>query len=256
MEYLFLLAMGFIASAYGIMVGAGGGFILVPILLLLFQIEPAEAVGTGLALVFLNSISGLYSYMKQKRVLVKTGLWLAMGAVPGTLIGNIIVRIVSEQLFYYIFAVMLIGLGIFLMIKIPSEHMRFSNRKIAEQHLLSSVSRVIKIVLIGVMLGGVSAFFGIGGGWLLVPILVYLFRISPYFATATSIFSLAIYSFAGTLLPLVQGDINGTILFWSGIGIIFGSQTGAWLSMKVSNLALVRMLAALVILIGGSMFWK
>jgi len=69
------------------MVGLGGGFVLVPILRLVFGLAPAEAAGTSLALVVANSASGAFTYFLQKRVHVKIGLLLAAGGLPGSILG-------------------------------------------------------------------------------------------------------------------------------------------------------------------------
>ncbi len=61
-----LLIIGFLTGVYGVMVGAGGGFILVPILVLFWGIDPSTAAGTSLALVAINTWSGSYGYRKIK----------------------------------------------------------------------------------------------------------------------------------------------------------------------------------------------
>lgn len=84
MTIVLFILLGLIASSYGVIIGAGGGFIFVPLLLLFYDITPAEAAGTGLLIVLISSLSGVFSYIKQKRVNYKIGLLLAIGAIPGT----------------------------------------------------------------------------------------------------------------------------------------------------------------------------
>src|SRR2546428_7136251 len=63
-----LLGLGFLIGCFGTLIGAGGGFLLVPLLLLGYHFSPPTAVGTSLALVFLNAASGSVAYLRQRRV--------------------------------------------------------------------------------------------------------------------------------------------------------------------------------------------
>ena len=67
------VALGFLIGAFGTLVGAGGGFLLVPLLVLGYGFAPADAVGTSLSLVFLNALSGSVAYLRQRRVDLSLG---------------------------------------------------------------------------------------------------------------------------------------------------------------------------------------
>ena len=243
--YLILLLIGFASSAYGMMIGAGGGFILVPLLLLIYGLSPEVAAGTGLFIVLISSLSGLYAYVKKRQVLFKMGLLVSVGAVPGTLLGRWLLVGIEAQLFYTAFALLMIGLGVFLMIKSPpKEEVASGNIQSASIHLLP---------LIGCMIGMLSSFFGVGGGFLLVPILVFAWKLPFHQAAGTSIFALVIYSFVGTVPSYVQGQIDWYIAFWSGIGVLIGSQIGVYVSSRLKAVYLTRLLAILVIGIGISL---
>lgn len=257
---ILLLAIGFVSGAYGTIVGAGGGFIFVPALLLIMDYPPEVAAGTGLAVVLLNSISGVTGYVKQKRINYKLGIMLSIGAIPGTFLGIWLANIVPAASFYGIFATLLIGLGIFLFLKKESK----ANTEVAttvelSSGILAQASNETKIkVLIactGILLGIVSGFFGIGGGWLMVPILIYIFKIVPKYATATSIFALCIYSISGVIVYLLQGNIEWMAVLWGGVGIIFGAQLGVYLSNKISGKLIIRLLSVLLIIVGVRLFF-
>jgi len=258
---MILLFIGFIAGAYGIMVGAGGGFIFVPALLILLHLPPEAAAGTGLVVVFINSVSGIYGYIRQKRVDYKMGLWLALGATPGTFLGIWLTKLSSPQSFNLIFAVMLVALGIFLIIKkTPQEKAAAKNSRneiaatidrTKSPDMVHSKKMIASLVSVGILLGIVSSFFGIGGGWLLVPILIYLFRVHPHYATAVSIFSLCLYSTIGVIIHIFQGNIDWAAAIWGSIGIFFGAQLGVYISNKISGKRIIQLLA--VILIGAGL---
>ncbi|MGV3487152.1 MAG: sulfite exporter TauE/SafE family protein [Tuberibacillus sp.] len=257
---IILLLIGFVAGAYGIMVGAGGGFIFVPALLILLHLSPEVASGTGLVVVFINSISGLYGYIRQKRIDYKMGLLLALGATPGTILGIWLTKIASAQSFNLIFAIMLVALGIFLILK-KSPHEKASSNESKNEIAMAMDKRVspdmvkskqmaVLLVLVGVLLGIVSSFFGIGGGWLLVPILIYLFRVHPHYATAVSIFSLCLYSTIGVVIHIFQGNIDWAAAIWGSVGIFFGAQLGVFISNRISGKRIIQMLAVILIAVG------
>ncbi|WP_269799371.1 sulfite exporter TauE/SafE family protein [Bacillus sp. FJAT-42315] len=110
-----LLFIGIVSGAYGVMIGAGGGFIFVPALLLLFHLSPATAAGTGLAVVCLNAISGVIGYKKQGHIHYRFGFILAAGALPGIFIGAKFTSSVSPDIFNDVFGSTLMVLGGFLL---------------------------------------------------------------------------------------------------------------------------------------------
>ncbi|SDI44371.1 hypothetical protein SAMN05192534_1561 [Alteribacillus persepolensis] len=262
-----LILLGFAASTYGTIIGAGGGFLFVPVLLMFYDITPEAAAATGLAIVFLNAAAGLPVFIKQRRVLLRTGLLLAAGAFPGTILGERLVQFSPEAVFYALFACLLIGLGLFLTIKKQPKTKKepapevaataensytLHGKDISEDHMITFPF----LLGVGLLLGIISSFFGIGGGWLLVPILAYGFGLSLKAATATSIFSLAIYSLSGLIPSVINNNVEWNIVLWSGIGVLAGAQVGAVLSKKMKGSTITRLLAAIVVVMGVSMFFQ
>ncbi|WP_156288960.1 sulfite exporter TauE/SafE family protein [Oceanobacillus salinisoli] len=264
---LLLLFLGFLASVYGAIIGAGGGFLFVPILLIFYEISPAEAAATGLAIVFINAISGLPTLLKQHRVFIRIGILISICAVPATFIGRILVKYSPVSIYYNLFACLLIGLGIFLIWKNHSNDKASLNitnpeisaaleEKTEAAHVNSPSIKTWKLIFIGFLLGIISSFFGIGGGWLLVPLLVYFFYLPMKEATATSIFSLALYSLAGLLPSIADHSIDWFVIACSTPGIIIGAQLGAMISKKLNGLTIGRLLAAVVVIMGVGMFFQ
>lgn len=249
---LLLLIISAFAGAYGVVIGAGGGFILVPLLLIIFAISPTVAAGTGLVIVLVNSFIGVLGLARQKRIKFNLGITLSIGAAPGTFIGLWLNTISSPEVFYSIFAAVIFIFGIFLLLKKEPNSNNASENFIATNHTKSKLN--ILILMVGLLLGIVSGFFGIGGGWLLVPILVYIFKIPIYYATATSLFSLCIYSAIGLIPHLYLGNIDWSIAIYGSAGVIIGAQFGVYLSSKISGSIVVKMLAFILILMGIQLF--
>src|SRR3954468_23856209 len=104
-----LVALGFAVGAYGTLIGAGGGFVLVPLLLLLYPDEPPELITSiSLAVVFFNALSGTVAYAHQRRVDFLAGNSFALATVPGAIAGAIVVSYLPRNLFDVAFALLLL----------------------------------------------------------------------------------------------------------------------------------------------------
>ncbi|MCM3568444.1 sulfite exporter TauE/SafE family protein [Neobacillus mesonae] len=281
---LLILLIGALAAGYGTIVGAGGGFLFVPALLIIFHMDPAIAAGSGLVIVLINSFSGVFGYAKQKKIHYRTGIMLAIGALPGSLLGVWLLQLYSSSSFYFIFASLLVALGIFLFVKNkPAVLMKkkgLQARSVdgavvpeigeADQETASITKGTAQeaaaientnlqgkwLIPLGLFMGILSSYLGIGGGWLLVPILIYGFKVPTHYATATSIFSLCLYTTVGVASQMYYGNIDWITVLWGGIGVIIGSQLGVFLSQKIPGKIIIQMLSVLLVVIGFRMFFQ
>lgn len=272
---LLLLSVGMIAGGYGTIVGAGGGFIFVPALLLLFHMDPAIAASSGIVIVLINSLSGVVGYTKQNRINYRTGIILGIGALPGSFLGVWLLQIYSSSYFYVVFASLLVALGVFLF----TSNSPFAIRKKQSSPAISrdgssdgeslgleldsraSITENPRLpfkwlVPLGFLMGVLSSYLGIGGGWLLVPILIYIFKVSTHFATATSIFSLTLYSSVGVISQMFYSSIDWLTVLWGGIGVIIGSQIGVLISQRIPGKVIIQMLSVLLMIIGFRMYFN
>src|SRR4029078_12926308 len=92
--------LGFAVGAYGALVGAGGGFVLVPALLIIYPDEdPSSITSISLAVVFLNALSGSAAYARLKRIDYHTGIIFAIASMPGAIGAAFLVAAVPRDLF-------------------------------------------------------------------------------------------------------------------------------------------------------------
>ncbi len=253
MTGLLLLVIGVIAGGYGTIVGAGGGFIFVPALLILLDMDPVIAAGSGLVIVLINSFTGVLGYAKQKKINYKIALTIGISALPGALLGVWLLQAYSSQYFYVIFATILVGLGIFLFSKnSPWESKRLSKKQQTERN----APKDVWFIPLGLVMGILSSYLGIGGGWLLVPILIYVFHVPTHRAAATSILSLSLYSFIGVLSQLYYGNIDWMTVVFGGIGVILGANIGVFLSQRIPGKVILQMLSVVLVIIGVRMYFQ
>ena len=114
-EFLTLVPIGFLVGAYGTLVGAGGGSILVPVLLLLNpHQDPAAVTAISLAVVFFNAYSGTISYVRMGRVDFRAGTIFSIAGIPGAVLGTMLVHEIPRAWFDPVFGLLLLGIGGYL----------------------------------------------------------------------------------------------------------------------------------------------
>jgi uncharacterized membrane protein YfcA len=250
-----LIALGFVTGTYGTLIGAGGGFVLVPILLLLYPHDgPHLITSISLAVVFFNAASGSEAYARMGRVDYRSGWLFAAATVPGAVLGALTTSLLPRRLFDLSFGVLLLAAATYLVWRSvrpeqgPRRHPRGSTtRRLVEADGTAhtwSFSTPLGMFL-SLFVGYLSSLFGIGGGIIHVPLLTSLLDFPVHVATATSHFILAIMALAGTLTHIATGTfahgVHRTI--YLGMGVLVGAQVGARLSRRMRGAWIIRSLA-------------
>jgi uncharacterized membrane protein YfcA len=249
LEHLFLFAVGIAVGMFGTIVGVGGGFIIVPLLMIVYKATPPNAVGTSLCIVALNAISGSISYARQKRIDYRTGMLFALATIPGAVAGASIIDHIPIADFD-------VGFGIFLMVMAAYMTLRRSvpRETGGSPSLEFDPSRRIQYNLpmgmfVSFIVGFLSSLAGIGGGVVHVPAMIYLFNFPTFIAVSTSHFILAISTTVGAASHVSLGHVLWDKIPPLGIGVIIGAQIGARLSHKIHTQIIVRGLAIAVVIV-------
>jgi uncharacterized membrane protein YfcA len=251
--YLWLIPLGAFVGAYGTLIGAGGGFVLVPALLLLYPGEGPETITSiSLATVFFNALSGTLAYAKSGRIDYKAGIAFSLTTIPGAVLGALATTAVDRAWFDPLFGVLLLLAGLFLAIMPGKKSAAVMVQTDAATPSRLTRSNLILGVALSTGFGFISSFLGIGGGFLYVPALVHVLRFPVHTATATSLFILTITALAGTVTHISTGlfhhGIRRAIVL--SIGAIVGAQIGAKLSQRIHGDWIIRSLAVALALIG------
>lgn len=264
MTQLWLIPLGFVVGAFGTLIGAGGGFVLVPALLFIYpEKRPVTITSISLAVVFFNALSGSAAYLRQKRVDLRTGVIFAAATVPGAILGSLVVGHISRGLFDIIFGAALVVLSLLIILRTGA---RVAMTPEAKPGHVSRV--VIDIrgeryeysfnqttgIAISVAVGFLSSLLGIGGGIIHVPALVEFLNFPVHIATATSHFILAIMALAGTVVHILNGELTPDDGFSQvallAVGVVPGAQVGAHLSHRLHGGAIIRLLGGALLLVG------
>jgi uncharacterized membrane protein YfcA len=254
-DSLGLIGLGFVVGAYGTMIGAGGGFLLVPALLILYPTEsPADVTAVSLAVVFANAYSGAWSYARMGRIDYPAGLLFVVAGVPGAVIGTRLVMLMPRESFEFWFGLVLLLLGVFLAWRPVRAGTKSAPAAIQPGEWRDrSMVGAIGSAYVGLF----GSLLGIGGGILHVPFLIRVLRFPPHVATATSHFVLAFVSFAGVVSHLVAGDLTALLAptAFLSLGVMLGAPMGATFSSLVPGTLLVRLLAAAIIVVAVRLLW-
>ena len=258
-----LLLLGLLTGCYGTLIGAGGGFVLLPVLLLLYPQESLETLTSiSLAVVFFNALSGTYAYAVMKRVDFKSGLWFSVTSVPGAVIGALVTPLISRWLFATLLGGLLVAACLYLLFSHglaeagaePKKSSRAFTRAIVDAS--GTLHTYVYNPVIGMGLSFLAGFFssllGIGGGIIHVPALVYLLHFPVHIATATSHFILANTALTGTVTHILAGSFSHGIrrTICLAIGVMIGAQLGAMLSNRIKGPWIIRSLAVALGFVG------
>jgi uncharacterized membrane protein YfcA len=261
---LFLIPIGFAVGAYGTLIGAGGGFVLVPLLLLLYPDEkPATITAISLAVVFVNALSGSWAYARQRRIDVQTGISFAAATIPGSILGALVVGVLSRGFFNVLFGSVLIVIAAFVILRtgarvthiVPVRPGMRTRVLVDAQGVTHEYSFFHwQGMLLSTGVGFLSSLLGIGGGIIHVPALVELLNFPVHIATATSHFILAIMALAGTVVHLSTGDLGPHAglpqALLLAVGVIPGAQLGARVSHRIHGGLIIRLLGVALLLVG------
>ena len=231
---------GVLIGVVGTLIGAGGGFIHVPVLMIFYGFSPQHAIGTSMAVVMLNAISGTFAYIAQKRIDYEIGIKYAVAASPGVLVGALLSQFFTVGSFSVIFSLLLMILSYYLF---SGKEFYVVRTKVAQapntRYLKDATGEEFSYapdMSVGfsasILIGVFSGLFGIGGGIIHVPLMYSVLGIPVHIATATSHFILAITSFLGSIVFVGLGYVDLDYAVLLGIGTIIGASFGAWLSLK------------------------
>jgi len=260
---LLLFGFGFLTGGYGTLIGAGGGFVLLPFLLLLYPRENPEILTSiSLAVVFFNALSGTRAYARMKRVDYKSGLLFSLAALPGAVLGALSTAYIPRRLFDGIFGLLMAGAAIYLFsprklertggLPLPKRYRLYRHLVEADGTEYAFAYNPITGTAVSFVVGYFSSLLGIGGGIIHVPVLVYVLHFPIHLATATSHFILANMALAGTVTHIVTGNfvrgVHRTVFL--SAGVLLGAPWGAYLSKYVKGPGIMRSLALALGLVG------
>ncbi|MBS1238684.1 MAG: family transporter [Deltaproteobacteria bacterium] len=270
-----MVGLGFVVGLLSGLFGVGGGFLMTP-LLIMFGIPPTVAAASDSNQIVAASASGMYAHYRLGNVDFKMGMYLLIGGVLGGTGGVQIIKVLRQMgnadfLIKITYVVMLGLVGGYMFIEsLQALRVRSGRASAPLAEPRDTVyARVIRslpfptrfeksgIVLsplaplvLGGLMGMLAAIMGVGGGFIMVPVMVYLLRMPMHVVVGTSLFQVLFTCIAVTIM---QAYSNRTVDFVLAllllIGSTLGAQIGARLSTRLKDDQLKIFLATLVLLV-------
>lgn len=261
-------AVGFLSGLFGV----GGGFLLTPLLIFL-GIPPAVAVGTGAAHIVASSVSGAVTQYKRNNVDIKMGVVMLAGGLMGSYVGVEVVRIlrragqfdIAVSLSYVTF---LGVIGTLMLIESLNAWRKTkagtasASRKSGQHSWVDGLPMKMRFhrsklyisaippAIIGMFVGFLAAIMGVGGGFVMIPAMIYLLRMPASVVVGTSLFQIVFVAAFATLLHAIQNRTVDVVLALMLIaGGVLGAQFGSIAGDRLRGEHLRILLAALVLVV-------
>jgi len=280
-NYVSFIGIGFIIGVLSGLFGVGGGFLLVPLLNVVFNIPYNIAIGSSLCQMVGTSSAASLKHKGYGNIDYKLAMFILMGSIGGTefgarilmwlkSIGNVVIRssTVSKMDLWiniiFIVLLSLVGISMFLESKKAKKRaprggvvdtifsQKIQNITIPPLTFLP-ISKVKSIsiwnlICLGFVVGMLSGFLGIGGAFIMNPALIYLIGVPTSIAIGTSLFQTIFISGYGALTHFFKGNVDFALVVYILLGSLIGSQLGAKIHNKLRG-ADIRYYFSLVIFI-------
>ncbi len=257
--------VGFLSGVFGV----GGGFLMTP-LLIFIGIPPAVAVATEANQIVASSVSGVLAHWKRGNVDFKMGIALLVGGVIGSSVGVVLFAFLRglgqlDLVIKLSYVVFLGIIGTLMLIESLNAMRRSKNQTAKKKHSHNWMhglpfkmrfrrSRLYISVLlpisIGILVGLLAAIMGVGGGFVMVPAMIYLLGMPTAVVVGTSLFQIIFVTANVTVLQAVNTqtvDVVLALLLLSG-GVL-GAQVGARVGVKLKGEQLRSLLALMVLMV-------
>jgi len=278
-----LLGLSIAGTLIGIissMTGIGGGLLAVPLLMYGLGLTNPIASAISSLVIVLTSSSGGYSYWRQKRIDLRTGFYFASIAIPMAFVGGIIADNADVYIITIFWGCFLSFVAVWKISsflpgnrrkKAPSSPLEAPDVEdsAANNEARSLIPKNIETrtiidaegegftymirfrqVLLGAVLGGfLGGLFGVGGGVIYVPVLMWG-GVPPHIAMATSTFAIVFASASGSTARILGGNVIYEYVLGLGIGTVIGANIGAMKARKVSSRGILAMFYAILLFTG------
>jgi len=259
--FFVLLILGVLVGLPASMCGLGGGFILVPTLILVFNLSPQNAIAISLVAMCGTTISATLGYIKQKRVDYKLALLYDIFDIPGVIVGAYLTTILPQNLLIGLCGFLILFLSLLMLRNLRARKLSTKNnesnmtcngwgRKVSDsmnQVFEYKIRRPSLIVISSLMSGLVTGLAGLGGG-ITDTTTMMLLGIPSHIAIASSEFAMALTNGAGVITHGFLQNISIGYAIPITIGTILGAQVGVLVAKRTKQKTLKMILSIVSLL--------
>lgn len=248
MSYLLIVLVGVAAGVLGAIIGVGGAVVMLPATEYLLNLSTANSIGTTLFAVMFTALSGAWGHYRQGNVNFAWGLRVGVGGLVGVVLGSYLFKEYfssREQLLTLMLAV-LFG---FMAVRMARDTWRELRNGDQDQNQPEPRAPLWTMPLIGVIVGCLTGILGLGGGFLIVPAMIWLYGAAPYLAVGTTLLAIFPITAVGAFTKLSQGFVVLPIALLMGLGTLAGVQLGVPITRIIKPVVFKGMFTLLFILL-------
>ena len=267
---ILLILIGGLSAILGSIVGIGGGIIIVPTLVylgvnhhFLHGITTQIAIGTSSVILIVTGLSSSLGYLKTKQVDIKNGSIFLFGLLPGSLIGSFLSRYLTLDSFNLYFGIFMIGVSILLMIRYKIKPFKIFDKPQYERAYIDVEGKTYHYSVppffafcTTLFIGVLTGLFGIGGGALMTPLMLIVFRFPPHVAVGTSMIMIFLSSVMSSIGHIVQVHVAWGYSIVLIISSVIGAQIGVRVNRSIKSDTVVMLLRTVMLLIGAYLIIK
>ena len=268
LEVFQALAIGLLTGLLSGTFGVGGGIVCTPMLRLIMHLDAHMAIGTTLALIVPTSVAGAVNYVKEKLVDLNMVKLLVLPAIIGTLIGAALTLQVQGRTLMLLFAALITLAAVDLLsgfsnklkqqaaTKAELELNQAVQSDLVQAGAISKKLSWLKVFPVGLLTGLLAGFFGVGGGFILIPILLAVYGMSAKSAFGTSLLVVACLSVPGTIAHSISHHVQFLLVLVMVLGAVPGSMIGSKLALRLKDSLLKRAFGAIMLAMAAFMVYK
>ncbi len=244
-QYIYsVIAGGFVGFSLGL-IGGGGSILAIPLLLYFVGIdEPHMVIGTTALAVGINAYINAISHWKRKNINLRVGVIFSVMGIIGVLIGTTLGLITKGDFLLLLFSFLMMGIGLYIFLTKCKKPCNKTEKDKTEKQNTKKVSGF------GVLAGFASGFFGIGGGFLIVPSILYSSNLNINRAVGTSLLAVGTFGMVTAIRYGIAGQIIIPIALLYVVGGVFGGIAGVRISSKMDRNLLRKIFAIIIVAVG------
>ncbi len=225
------LGVGILSGLFGV----GGGIVVIPLMRLGFGAEALVTTGTSLFVIFPTSLSSVISRLHNGRINIKLGLCVGLGGMCFSPLGSWLTEVLGGTSSMIAAAIVIAYTGFSMIrkaLKLSDTPSNIEDESSMFPDIMSfemNAKHIAQLFCVGAVAGFLSGFIGVGGGFLIVPMLMWMFGFSFKDATSASVLALCVISIPGITTHALMGHVD----YLRGAAIAIGSIPGAFIGTAI-----------------------
>lgn len=268
--FVSMAGLGFVAGAFGALLGIGGGVFVVPYLTLVLRLPIHVAIGTSMVTVIANSNAAAATYVRAGLANIRLGMLMESTTVAGALAGALIAIAVPAGVLGVLFAAALCYASYSMLKRRPARQpeapaapssppspLAVCYRDLSSGGTVTYCPRHVRWALLAnVFTGGLAGLLGIGGGIVQVPVLNLVMGVPMKAAVATSALVLGLTGVTSSFIYFAEGYLYPLVIAPVAVGVFAGSRAGTYLAQRTDGTKLRRVFAVVLIVAAVPMVMK